>query len=383
MDSHVSLLVEAIRGDFSHLMPVTLTPVQRIPTSGARAMELFTVDGMQLLAIPQLAVDIPGQEPSMNGGDSDTDLLLLKRTGGQFVPWGALHAPGGEDAEFFTIGDRAFLAVASIRSGSGPYAFATNSQIFTWKDDQFVPFQSIPTFAAKQWKYWAIDDRHFLGLAQGVQVPGTEDQNRDSMVYEWDGAAFVEYQRIPSQWAYNWHPFVVDSTLFVAHAEHLHASVLYRWDGNRLTPHQTLAERAGRAFASFERDDSSYLLVASLVEPPRLMRWDGDRFVDVQVLEDLGARELAVFSWQDRLFVVRINFILGTPADPNPVLNSQLYEWESGALRVVTQFPTCGGTDVAVIDDGDELQLAVSNSLSPGLRFANESVVYAMSTRAV
>jgi hypothetical protein len=363
-------------------MPVTLTELQRIPTSGARAVEPFTVGGAQFLAIPQLALDIPGQVPHMNGGDSDTELLLLRRTGGEFVEWAGLPAPGGEDAEFFTIGERAFLAVASIRSGAGPYEFTTQSQIFTWDHDRFVPFQSITTFAAKQWKYWTIDDRHFLGLAQGVQVPGTEGSNRDSMVYEWDGESFVEQQPIPSLWAYNWHPFAVGSTHFVAHAEHLGESMLYRWDGQQLVPHQTLAVRAGRAFASFDRDGGSYLVVASLVEPPRVMRWDAGRFDDVQELEGLGARELAVVSLSGRLFVVRINFILGTPADPHPVMDSQVYEWDSGALCVVAEFPTCGGTDVGVIVDGDELQLAVSNSLSPELRFANETVLYSMSIKA-
>jgi EPTP domain len=361
---------------------VTLTEVQRIPTSGARAVAPFTVDGAQFLAIPQLALDIAGQEPNMNGGDSDTELLLLKRTDGQFVPWATLPAPGGEDAEFFTINDRVFLAVASIRSGSGPYELTTESLIFTWQDNRFVPFQAITTFAAKQWKHWQVDGRHFLGLAQGVRLPGTEDQNRDSVVYEWDGEAFVEQQRIPSQWAYNWHPFRIGSTMFVAHAEHLGASVLYRWDGEQLLSHQTLAAHAGRAFASFDRDGASYLVVASLAEPPRLMRWDGDRFKDVQILADLGARELAVIAWRGRLFVVRINFILGTPADPKPVLNSQIYEWDGGALRVVKEFPTCGGTDVAVIECDDEIQLAVSNSLSPSLRFANDTVLYSLSIKA-
>ena len=36
-------------------MRVTLTEMQRIPTSGARAVAAFTVAGRRLLAIPQLA----------------------------------------------------------------------------------------------------------------------------------------------------------------------------------------------------------------------------------------------------------------------------------------------------------------------------------------
>jgi len=175
-------------------MPVTLTEVQRIPTWGARAVEPLRVGGHDLLAIPQLAKDIPGGPPGMNGGDSDTGLLLLNRAGGRFWTWATLPAPGGEDAEFFTIGDRSFLAVASIRTGAGPYEFAAISTIFEWRDGTFAPFQEVPTFAAKQWKHWQIGDRHFLGLAQGVVLPSTQagQENRDSVVYEWTGESFAE-----------------------------------------------------------------------------------------------------------------------------------------------------------------------------------------------
>jgi hypothetical protein len=172
-------------------MAVTLTELQRIPTSGARAVEAISVDGLELLAIPQLAVDIPGQDAGMNGGNSDTDLLLLRRDGGRYVPHSALSAPGGEDAEFFTIGAQHFLAVASIRSGAGPYRYVTESRIHEWHDGIFRPFQDVETFAAKQ---------------------------------------------LPSRWAYNWHPFRVGREFFVAHADHLGPSVLYRWDGPNSSP---------------------------------------------------------------------------------------------------------------------------------------------------
>ena len=110
------------------------------------------------------------------------------------------------------------------------------------------------------------------------------------------------------------------------------------------------------------------------------MRWDGERFTDVQVLDGLGARELAVVRRGDDLFVIRINFILGTPADPHPVLDSQIYEWDRGALRCAAQFPTSGGTDVAVLDYDGDLEILVSNSLSAQLRFANDTVLYSLST---
>ena len=350
--------------------------MQRLPASGARAVEAFTVDDLDLLAVPQLAVDAPGTPAGMTGGDSDTELLMFRRTAGGYERWSSLPAPGGEDAEFFVIGDRRFLAVASIRTGAGPYDFGTESRIYEWRAGKFLPGQSVGSFAAKQWKHWRIGERHFLGLAQGVALPGQEDRNRPSMVYEWDGSAFSEFQEIPSRWAYNWHPFDIGSATFVAHAEHLGPSVLYRWDGQRLIPHQELAERSGRAFESFTFESEHYLVVACLQAPSWLMRWAGDGFEPVQRLDGLGAREFAVFSHDERLFMVRVNFVLGTPADPQPSLMSQLYEFRGGRLDVVAEFPTTGGTDVAVLKPGGNTDIAVSNSLSAEITFASGVDVY-------
>jgi EPTP domain len=256
---------------------IRLERQQRLPASGARAVEAFTVDDLDLLAVPQLAVDAPGTPAGMNGGDSDTELILFRRAAAGYEPWASLTAPGGEDAEFFTIADRRFLAVASIRTGAGPYDYEAGSRIYEWRDGKFLPGQTVGSFAAKQWKYWRIGERHFLGLAQGAALPGLQDRNRASMMYEWDGSAFAEFQPIPSQWAYNWHPFEIGSTTYVAHAEHLGASVLYRWDGQRLVPHQDLAERSGRAFETFAAGDEQYLLAGCLQVPSWLMRWAGDR----------------------------------------------------------------------------------------------------------
>jgi hypothetical protein len=361
-------------------MPVWLREVQRIPTSGARAAETLVVDGLTLVAIPQLAIDLPGPA-GMNGGDSDTDLLLLQRRGEHFTLRATIAAPGGEDAEFFTIGDRAFLAVASIRSGSGPYSYSTTSTIHEWNGTEFVPFQAIPTYAAKQFRHWTVGARHFLGLAQGLDLPHVEGANQPSVIFEWRDGRFAEFQTIPSTWAYNWLAFSVGETHFLAHADHLGPSRLYAWDGARYEARQELLARCGRAFAHWSDGDQDYLLVAGLEAAPVLWRWDGSLFRETQTLAGLGARELRVLQQSGRTYVVRVNFIEGTPADPNPLLTSQVYEFSDGELAVVAEFPTSGGTDVGLVTAGeDEAQFIVTNSLSRDVRFATDTVVYAMTS---
>ncbi|HEX4721359.1 MAG TPA: hypothetical protein VH333_02505 [Pseudonocardiaceae bacterium] len=348
----------------------------RIPTSGARAVEPFELDGMSLLAIPQLAYDQPDRPANMNGGDSDTDLIILRRNGNGYEPCQNVPAPGGEDAEFFRIGDRAFLATASIRGGNGPYQFARDSVVYGWTGSKFEPFQAFEGFAAKQWRHFTIADQHYLALAQGVALPGTEAANKPSHIFRWDGASFQPFQDIPSRWAYNWHAFAVGGHHFLAHADHVDPSRLYRWDGDRFVVHQELAGRYGRAFASFRADDADHLLVACIQGRSKLLRWDGERFAEHDLLDGEGTREFAVFNGVHGLYVVRVNFILGTPAAPTTALTSQLYRWDRGALTVVDEFPTFGGTDVAAYFDDEGILVAVSNSLSADVRFATETVIY-------
>ena len=197
---------------------VSLTETARLHTSGARAVEPFDIDGTTFVAVPQLAIDIPGQAPEINGGDGHTSLLVFRADDGRFVEHQRLAVPGGEDAEFFRIDGRIFLATASIRTGSGPYEFGTESRIFEWRAGRFEPFQAIPTFAAKQWKAFTAAGRHFLALAQGVSAPGVEARNKPSTIYEWTGSSFEEFQQIPSEWGYNWHPFEVDGRTYLVAA---------------------------------------------------------------------------------------------------------------------------------------------------------------------
>lgn len=354
-----------------------LTERIRIPTSGARAVAPFTLDGRSFLAIPQLASDAPGTPPGMNGGDSNTDLLLLRREGDGYVRHQRIPAPGGQDAEFFRIGDQAFLAVAGIRSGRGPYNHEIDSSIYAWDGQRFVEFQSVPTFAAKQWRYFEIDGRHFIGLAQGASLPRHKDRNRPSVIFEWDGAHFQPFQEIPSQWAYNWHAFELEGQHFLAHADHHDPSRLYRWEGTRFVEHQRLVETGARAFADFTVDGETYLACAVLDADSILYRWAGDRFVRHQLLPGAGGRELAVIEHKGHTYVVRVNFITGTRENPTTLLQSQLYQWVDGKLEVIEQFATSGGTDVAVYPDGGDTLVAISNSLTPDAHFSTETVIYA------
>jgi len=76
------------------------------------------------------------------------------------------------------------------------------------------------------------------------------------------------------------------------------------------------------------------------------------------------------------LYLVKINFIHGTPAAPKAGLKSCIYQWKDGQLVSVEEFPTSGGTDAAVFAADGQIYLAVANSLSRDIRFREDTVIY-------
>jgi len=138
---------------------VILIEHQRLPTSGARAVVPFVLAGTQYLVVPQLAVDVPGAASHMNGGDSDTDALIYRWQNDRFIEDGALKLSGGEDAEFFALGEEFYLVTAGVRSGHGPYRYNTDQVLYRRIGDSWTPIQTFAAFAAKQWHFFRVGDR--------------------------------------------------------------------------------------------------------------------------------------------------------------------------------------------------------------------------------
>jgi hypothetical protein len=356
-------------------------PIQEIDTSGARAVAPFDLDGKLYLAIPQLAQDIEGQPADMNGGDSDTFLVIYQFQQNGFVEYQRLPVSGGEDAEFFRIGRRAFLATASIRAGHGPYSFDVHSTIFEWRNGKFEFFQSVPTFAAKQWRHFKIGERSFLALAQGVSLANVTPKNPpDSTIFEWDGSTFKKFQSVPSAWGYNWHYFSMYGDHFLAYADHILLSVIFRWNGTVFEHFQTLEGKGGRAFRFFEADGEAFLVFAKILGETLVYRWNGRTFVEHQILSGPGGREFAYLEYEGERYLIQVNFITGTPTNPSTALQSFIYRFQDGQLKVVGNFPTFGATDAAVFSVGKQAFVAIAESLTKNVRFRTPSQIYRFGT---
>jgi hypothetical protein len=354
-----------------------LETVQRLPTSGARSVAIRSdADGV-VLAVAQIAKDVAGQPASMHAGDSDLTAPLFRWVDGQFVEYGNLPLPGGEQVEFFEIDGRRFIAGASIRSGRGPYEMDIQCPIYESIDGASRLVQSFATFGAKQWRHFNIGTRHFLALAQGVDAPGlTSRHPRTSRIYEWAHGQFKELQPLEGRWGYGWCPFELDGQFFLAYADHLERSVIYRWTGFRFEVFQVMAGGGGRAFAFFRRAEQAWLAFANLQRGVELYGWDGAAFVARQHLGGPGARALKVLETARGLYLINVNFIQGTPANPQVLKQSQVYRWAADGFELRDTFATSAATDVAAFESDAAQYIVVANSLDADLRFRTDTVVY-------
>ncbi|WP_206957863.1 hypothetical protein [Trinickia acidisoli] len=354
-----------------------LTPIQSLATSGARAVESFAIDGARYLVIAQLARDIPGSPAHMNGGDSDIEAQRFRWTDDAFVAAGTLPLAGGEDVEYFEIGARRFLATAGIRSGKGPYAYDCEAIVYEWIGERWVPLQRIPTFAAKQWRAFSIDERYFLALAQGVAIDGVAPEHpRTSRIFEWDGERFAPHQDVGGLWGYDWIHASFGREHYVAYADHVCGSTIYRWNGASFESFQTFHEKGGRTFRFFEADDAWWMVHVNLLSHTTLYRFDGVRFVETQRLGDAGCRELCMIDGERGRYLLCLRFITGTPQAPVVETESELFRWAGAGFDRIETLATSAATDATTFVEGGRRYVVVSNSLSRDLRFGTTSTVY-------
>jgi hypothetical protein len=199
---------------------------------------------------------------------------------------------------------------------------------------------------------------------------------RTSRIFEWNGTKFVNFQALDGQWGYNWEPFQIDGHTYLGYADHAGESLVFKWDGSGFVPFQSFAPNAGRCFRFFTIEGTHHVAFANIQGDSTLFRWDGKQFQAHQKLSGPSGREFCIVRTEAHFYLVQVNFIEGEPSAPKPDLQSRIYRWEGDQLVLVEKFATAGGTDAAVFHADGKLFLAVSNSLTPDVRFRTDTIVY-------
>lgn len=179
---------------------------QSILTTGGADMEVFNIAGNTYLAIAN----------TWDGYTGNVLSRLYKWNGSLFAEYQSFATSMAADWEFFTIGEEYYLALAN--NGINNVTYDVDSKIFKWNGNYFVPFQSIPTRGARDWKYFSISGQSYLIVANH-ETYGL-GWNLDSKVYKWNGGSFVEILSIPTNGAVDWESFVIDSQTYLAVANY-------------------------------------------------------------------------------------------------------------------------------------------------------------------
>lgn len=357
---------------------VSLVPSIYLKTSGARHITPFKIKGRLYLAIAQLSKDIPNTAPNMNGGNSNLPVLVYKEQRGGFKLYQRIPSHGSESAAFFRIGKRAFLAVASIRSGyQAPYDMHTDSALYEWKDNRFTRIQRFPGFATKGVSAFKMAGNQYLAFANGVVPPGTKNiKTTPSVLYQWQGEKFVPFQTFESLWAYDFSFFTFHHQHYLGLTDHLKESTLYRWNGKRFIPFQQFPQKGGRVLKYYKIGDAHYLAFATIDSHSTLYKWDNQRFKHYQNLKGKGGRNFLFFREKGNTYLLRINFILGTRKQPKTALKSPLYLWQNNQFVPIQEIDAYGGVSASLFTNKNKRYVAVANSLSKSVRFSVDSVIY-------
>ncbi|WP_298624650.1 hypothetical protein [uncultured Legionella sp.] len=363
-----------------------LSPYEYLDTTGARELTPFTINNEYFIAVAQLARDIPGTPPNMNGGDADVDVLIYKINHGKHVIHQRIPGHGNESTAFFTIGNDAYLAVASVHSGpKAPFNHHTYSMLYKWDGQFFYPVQQFYSYAAKQWHFFSIGTRHFLALAEGVKLPDGEQkpEESNSIIYEWNGERFQPFQKISSQWGYSFQFFRLNGENYLAYADHLKQSTLYRWDGAQFKEYQVFPGDGGRSFEAFTIGNKHYLAYANIKSDSIIYQWNGKQFETYQALQGAGGRNFTYFTLDGKHYLLRVNFITGDRTNPKSALQSPLYKWMNNQFEPIQNIPSFGGVSAHVYRYDDSFYMTFANSLSADLRFKVRSVIYKISQAPV
>jgi EPTP domain len=185
--------------------------IQEIETTGAVDWESFEIDGVTYLAVANF------QDSNEN---IPSEIFKWDEENNIFISWQVLETNGAYDFESFSIDGDVYLAVAN------DYDFVArthniDSIIYKWDkiSDQFIYYQGILTKGARDWKYFEVNGKHFLVVANhGESYTSPANWNVSSYIYEWDGSYFnpIDEIEISTNGAIDWEALEIDGQTYLA-----------------------------------------------------------------------------------------------------------------------------------------------------------------------
>uniref|UniRef100_A0A8C0JA93 Thrombospondin type laminin G domain and EAR repeats n=1 Tax=Chelonoidis abingdonii TaxID=106734 RepID=A0A8C0JA93_CHEAB len=246
---------------------------------------------------------------------------IYKWTDGKFQSYQNIPTYQAQSWLYFTIGKKAFLAVANHREGTSPLFFLAvlgdnhniNSVIYRWnpRTGLFEANQTIPTSGAYDWEFFTVGPYSFLVVANTFNGTSTKI---DSHIYIWLGGSFQLFQSILTFGAADWEVFHIGDRIFLAVANS------HSYDSGTVMP------------------NNYYAINSSIYE----LNITAQMFVKFQDLLTYSALDWEFFSVGEDYFLVVANSFDGFTFS----VNSIIYRWQGyEGFVAVHRLPTFGCRD--------------------------------------
>ena len=282
----------------------------------------------------------------------------------KFALYQTLQTRGAFGLEYFSIGDKHFLAVANFYDGT----YQLDSAVYQWNGKRFVAFQRIPTKGAGQFTFFKINGEHYLAVANYYDG---STRSIKSVIYKWSSGKFNKFQEIATEGALRCTTFVINSDTFIAFANRYNSkqkysvhSTVFKWSGGHFVKLQSLQTYGARDVSSVNINGHTFLAFANYYSGSKyntdsfIYKWDGNKFVLFQAIPTRGA-----FAWHS--FVISGETYLGLA---NYYGDSQKYNTPSAVYQAsgarFTQYqeiPTQGARDMTSFQCKGHTYLAVAN----------------------
>lgn len=330
----------------AHMLPTTIStdqknsfhmqPIQTIASNNARAWEFFTIGDKKFLAAAEFTKDYPA-------GNKDIDSTIYQWDGKQFSPYQFIPTHGARYLRHVMIDNTHYLMIVNSQtSAADKNSYDVNSVLYRWDGKRFQPYQSFPTKKIINLRFFKVSGETYLALAAGThgEEKNTESQ---SSIYKWNGKNFNLVQSIKTASANDLEALSIDGKEYLAVANSFNTSDIFQWNGKEFKLYQTLATKDARDFEPFGLNGQHFLAVANLAGDSMIFQWDENnhQFKPFQTIATVAARHWCFVKFNNHAYLISSNFAHGE--DQNTAYDLVVYQYQQGKFEKVQNLSIPGG----------------------------------------
>lgn len=330
----------------AHMLPTSITAnetaslqmkvIQSIESNNARAWDFFTIGDKKFLAAAEFTKDYPK-------GDKDITSTIFQWNGNQFVPYQSLSTHGARYLRHVVIDNADYLMIVNSQSAiGGKEVYDVSSVLYRWDGNNFQPYQSIPTKKNINLRFFNMNGDTYLALAAGKH--GAEKSaNPQSMIYKWNGKKFNLMQTINTSSANDFESIAINGKYYLIVANSFNTSDIFQWDGKQFNLYQSLQTKDARDVEPFELNGHHCLAVANLAGDSEIFEWDmkDNQFKPFQTIATQAARYWSFVKYKHNAYLISSNFAHGE--DLNTPFDLVVYQFKQNQFQQINNLSFKGG----------------------------------------